>query len=296
VSAVIVAGVVACLLGLLGLGSAAAAPQDTGSSDAAVPVRVDGRGGAGAALGASNAPLSDLALEDQPAAVAAVVQQLAGVDPAFADRFPPHPDTGTAWREEARERLAAALAGWRGVLDDTVIPIVRRSWDEGRLDHPPYAPASRPIPTVGRSLVGLPDIGQAAGRTFLTASSVASAMPRTGSLALLSGGVVLAVAGGLTLARSAARASTRAHQAAEGLALGRLTMTGGLTVGHGGSTEAAHSVSAAGRLPAGAIGGTAAVVRPPATSPPDRARIRPLRLRQGTGGTVLRLRLPVLVT
>ena len=114
--------VVAVLVGLLGLSALSATQQRQESLYADVTIPISYLGEIDATLQESNFQVSELLLQTDPAAEQGVLQEIADLDAQLDENLAAYTATDMTGREEARDGFAAALAEWRRIRDDQLVP------------------------------------------------------------------------------------------------------------------------------------------------------------------------------
>ena len=114
---VAVAAVVAGTIGVLGLSAMADTQDRINSLYADVTVPVNDLGTVDADLEHSNALLSELLLNTDPAVLEQVQADIAATDAEIDEPFAAYTATDMTGREEARDGFAAALDAWRTERD-----------------------------------------------------------------------------------------------------------------------------------------------------------------------------------
>ena len=207
--------------GMLGLSKLGGTQErmDALYTDVLVPVGDLGRVDAG--LEQSEALVLDLALAPTAQRKAENAVQVREVDTELDEAFARYTATDMTGREKARDGFAAALASWREVRDEQLVPLAdgKRTPQFSQVRETAGEPLFDEAMT---NLDALKSIEAEAGATLLEDSHAAYASARTLTFAVLAASVLLGVALAIGIGRLVARPLQRAVVVLEGLAAGRL--------------------------------------------------------------------------
>jgi methyl-accepting chemotaxis protein len=227
--AVSITALVAVAVGVLGLSALGATQQRQQSLYVDVTIPVAELGEVDATLEESNFQLAELAMQTDPAAEAGVLKDIADLDTQLDASFAAYTATDMTGREKARDGFAAALAQWRQVRDQQLIPAARSDLSATVFAATRAAIADPAFEAANVHLDDLRSIEEKAGKAFVDESQAAYETQRTTSIVLLAVGLLAAMGIGVAVARGISRGTARVQQVAEALAVGDLTRNSGLT-------------------------------------------------------------------
>ena len=164
-----------------------------------------------------------------PAADAAVVQEIVALDAQLDAAFAAYTATDMTGRETERDGFAAALAQWRQVRDSQLVPAAETTTSSGEFAALRNTQAQPLFDEAHKHIDALRGIEEHAGQTFVDESQAAYASQRTTSIVLLGIGLVVAIALGMAVARGITRGVGRGPDGGRGAGRGRPDDDSGLT-------------------------------------------------------------------
>jgi methyl-accepting chemotaxis protein len=219
---------VAAGIGVLGLTALGATQDrlDAVYSDVALPL--DYLGSVDGAFTESNALLTEMLIQADDAGEAAVNEQIAVADARLDERFALYSASDMSGRSEARDAFEAAVTEWRQIRDAELLPLADAIDDPAEFVVARAVRADAVAADASAAMDDLKAIERAAGERVVAEARDAYNRQFALDLAVLIGGIAIALALAWAIARAITRSTRRVQDVATALATGDLTVSSGL--------------------------------------------------------------------